>query len=295
MSTSPTDRSGTGSPEGVVSAIVGSSYRQKDGGAGTTWWVKESGSGNTGWVAHATDSAAALRLLDFLVGTATGELSDEIVVGTTPGGELGGTWASPTVDASHSGTTHAGAIATAEGYADTQDVAHVAAADPHVGYVLESLFDAAGDLITASADNTPSKLTKGSTGRFLQAGASALAYAEVWIPVTFSKGGVLATGAGAFRWYNRSGRTLTFDSVTAAVGTAPTGANLIVDVNVDGTTIYTTQGNRPTIAATTNVIDDTTVPDVTTIADNSYITIDVDQVGSTIAGSDLAVTVWLKG
>ena len=43
---------------------------------------------------------------DYLVGTADGTLSAEIVVGTTPGGELGGTWASPTVDATHSGSAH---------------------------------------------------------------------------------------------------------------------------------------------------------------------------------------------
>ena len=36
--------------------------------------------------------------LDFLVGTATGNLSAEIVAGTAPGGELGGTWALPTID-----------------------------------------------------------------------------------------------------------------------------------------------------------------------------------------------------
>ncbi len=35
---------------------------------------------------------------DYLVGTANGSLSAEIVVGTTPGGELGNTWASPTLD-----------------------------------------------------------------------------------------------------------------------------------------------------------------------------------------------------
>jgi len=43
---------------------------------------------------------------DYLVGTAQAGLSAEIVVGTTPGGELGGTWASPTVDATHSGSAH---------------------------------------------------------------------------------------------------------------------------------------------------------------------------------------------
>lgn len=43
--------SGSGSPEGVVTAVVGSLYSRTDGGAGTTLYVKESGSGNTGWVA----------------------------------------------------------------------------------------------------------------------------------------------------------------------------------------------------------------------------------------------------
>ena len=35
---------------------------------------------------------------DYLVGTANAGLSAEIVVGTTPGGELGGTWGAPTLD-----------------------------------------------------------------------------------------------------------------------------------------------------------------------------------------------------
>ncbi len=47
--------------------------------------------------------------------------------------------------------------------------AHEAASDPHSGYVLESLFDAKGDLLAASADNTPAKLTAGSNGQILSA------------------------------------------------------------------------------------------------------------------------------
>jgi hypothetical protein len=42
---------GSGSPEGVVTAVVGKLYTRTDGGAGTTLYVKESGTGNTGWVA----------------------------------------------------------------------------------------------------------------------------------------------------------------------------------------------------------------------------------------------------
>lgn len=42
--------SGSGSPEGVVTAPVGSLYSRSDGGLLTSLYVKESGSGNTGWM-----------------------------------------------------------------------------------------------------------------------------------------------------------------------------------------------------------------------------------------------------
>jgi hypothetical protein len=106
----------------------------------------------------------------------------------------------------------------------------------------------------------------------------------------FSQGGTLTTGAGVFRLYNRSGVTRTIQTVTAAVGTQPTGASILVDVNISGTTIFTTQSNRPTIAVSTNE-DQSGTPDVTAWTSGSYLTIDIDQVGSTVAGADLVVTV----
>ena len=42
---------GSGTPEGAVTAPVGSLFLRTDGGASTSMYVKESGSGNTGWVA----------------------------------------------------------------------------------------------------------------------------------------------------------------------------------------------------------------------------------------------------
>ncbi len=44
-------RWGSGSPEGVIYAPVGTIYHRTNGGAGTSLYVKESGAGNTGWVA----------------------------------------------------------------------------------------------------------------------------------------------------------------------------------------------------------------------------------------------------
>lgn len=42
---------GHGSPEGVVSATAGVTYRNLDGGAGQTFWTKSYGPGTTGWAA----------------------------------------------------------------------------------------------------------------------------------------------------------------------------------------------------------------------------------------------------
>ena len=49
--TGPTWTTGVGSPEGVVTAIVGSLYSNTSGGVSTTLYVKTTGAGNTGWIA----------------------------------------------------------------------------------------------------------------------------------------------------------------------------------------------------------------------------------------------------
>jgi len=84
--------------------------------------------------------------------------------------------------------------------------------------------------------------------------------------------------------------TLTIVKVKIYARTAPTGATLIVDVNKDGTTIFTTQGNRPTMAIGEHSADSGT-PDVTTLAEGSRLDMDIDQIGSTVAGADLTVEV----
>lgn len=114
---------------------------------------------------------------------------------------------------------------------------------------------------------------------------------EAGILFPFSRAGTLTTGAGTFRIYNDTTATLDIKGVRASVGTAPTGASIIVDINVNGTTIFSTQGNRPTIAISGNTSGKVTNMNTTTIADGSYFTVDIDQIGSTVAGADLVVQV----
>lgn len=82
----------------------------------------------------------------------------------------------------------------------------------------------------------------------------------------------------------------TIIGVTVAVGEAPTGDDVIIDVHKNGTTIYTTQANRPTIADGSN-ISSHEVPDVTSVSAGEYLTFDIDQIGSTTPGEDLTVIV----
>jgi len=50
LNAGPTISSGSGTPEAVVTAPVGSIYLRTNGGAGTSIYIKETGAGNTGWI-----------------------------------------------------------------------------------------------------------------------------------------------------------------------------------------------------------------------------------------------------
>lgn len=103
---------------------------------------------------------------------------------------------------------------------------------------------------------------------------------------TLSRPGVLTAAAGTARLYLSGNYTL-YDYRVSCGGT-PSGSSLIVDINKNGTTLFTTQGNRPAISPG-GYLGGSGMPDVTTFVAGDYITIDVDQIGSSTAGSDLTV------
>lgn len=102
--------------------------------------------------------------------------------------------------------------------------------------------------------------------------------------------GTLSVGAGVLRYTNRSGTALTLREVHLAVNTAPSGAAVVVDVHLNGVTVFTTQANRPQIIAGAYA-GSSVLLDVTDWAAGAYLTVDVDQVGSGTPGANLVVTV----
>jgi|TARA_Y100000034_G_scaffold127890_2_gene181530 hypothetical protein len=110
------------------------------------------------------------------------------------------------------------------------------------------------------------------------------------IVATASEAGTLSTKTGQFRYYFDRACTILY--ARASVGTAPTGSTLIVDCNLNGTTIFSNQANRPTIAISGNT-DESATPDTTAISDGDYVTWDIDQIGSSTAGSDLVCQLYV--
>lgn len=104
--------------------------------------------------------------------------------------------------------------------------------------------------------------------------------------------GDVTVGAGQHRLYNDSGDSLVVYGVRASVGTPPAGATPIrVDVNRNGTTIFSNQTNRPAIAAGQSTSGLVTAIGVPSWDEGDYLTVDVDSVGDTTPGADLTVQI----
>src|SRR5882672_2782257 len=102
---------------------------------------------------------------------------------------------------------------------------------------------------------------------------------QLFIP--FSHSGILATGTAV--WVIPIPENWTLVSVTWRISTPPTGAAFIMDINYDGSTACST---RPQTSATNSFITTAAVFSTTTLASGShYLSGDIDQVGSTVAGA----------
>lgn len=128
----------------------------------------------------------------------------------------------------------------------------------------------------------PVTITAGAIGPQGPVGATGAAGTS---PI-FSRAGTLAVSTGGSRLYFE--RTGTITRVRAAVGTAPTGGSVVVDVKRNGSSIFANPADRPTITAGTFTALGT--PSTVQIVPDDFLTVDIVEVGGTFAGADLTVT-----
>lgn len=148
-----------------------------------------------------------------------------------------------------------------------------------------------GDVIVDDAAGETVTIAKWTTRRTtlddIAALAGAVASTESIIIAISDETTNLTTGTAKVTF--RMPYAFTLSAVRASVKTAPTGSTLVVDINEAGASILSTKlsidaGEKTsTTAATAAVISDTG------LADDAEITIDIDQIGSTIAGAGLKV------
>ncbi len=79
----------------------------------------------------------------------------------------------------------------------------------------------------------------------------------------------------------------TLVSAVGRVATAPVGANLIVDVRLNGTSIFASQAEMISVASSQN--QDTSATKNQAVVAGDVLTFEVEQVGTTTAGADLTV------
>lgn len=115
---------------------------------------------------------------------------------------------------------------------------------------------------------------------------------EAEIPIVFNRSSALSVTAGT------TGFPVPFNAtvlgVRAYAGTAPSGSDAIFDVNRNGTTIFATQSARPRIVAGSNSAVETTGMTVSSLTAGDVLSVDIDQVGSTTAGSDLTLVIRIR-
>jgi len=79
-------------------------------------------------------------------------------------------------------------------------------------------------------------------------------------------------------------------TVQLSIASSPVGADVVVDVNVNGTSVFADQSQRPRIpdGGKTDLVD---FPPNTVVGLNDIITVDIDAVGSVSPGSTLVAIV----
>jgi hypothetical protein len=153
-----------------------------------------------------------------------------------------------------------------------------------------------GDILAGNSTPAWARLAVGAAGRTLWSNGTDPSWQftpQIMVLGASERGVNLAVTTGSHRVYLRGPgtRVWTIQGVWISAGVAPTGASIIVDVNINGTTIFTTQANRPSIAISGFVSSRVTNMDVITISEGQYFTVDIDQVGSTVTGQDLLVII----
>lgn len=115
---------------------------------------------------------------------------------------------------------------------------------------------------------------------------------EAEVPIPFAHTGALGVRTGV------RGYPVPFAcqvlGVIGYVASPPVGSDVIFDVNADGVTLFGTQSARPRILDGSTSMTEATGMTVTSLSAGQVLTVDVDQVGASVPGSDLTLVIRIR-
>jgi len=139
-------------------------------------------------------------------------------------------------------------------------------------------------------------LSPGNDGETLETQGSGSP--PIWVPKEI-KIGIAASDeitdleVGVDKAVFRVPTAMTLTDVRASVTTAPVGSTIIIDVNKNGSTIFSTKLSIDAGEKTSETASVPAVISVSSFSDDDEITVDIDQIGSTTAGTGLKI--WVIG
>lgn len=156
-----------------------------------------------------------------------------------------------------------------------------------------------GKIQNITADRLLGRSTAGSgdveeisIGNGLNFSSGTLNANEVIVVPVSDESTALTTGTSKVKFRMPFAATLL--SVRASVNTAPTGSTLIVDINEAGSSVLGTKLSIDASETTsTTAASAATITD-SALADDAEISIDIDQIGSSVAGAGLKVSLFVR-
>jgi hypothetical protein len=222
------------------------------------------------------------------------------IQGATGVGNVGATGATGATGIGVTGATGVAGSVGATGASGVQG-ATGAAGTVTIGTSAADVLSAAAGEITADDaaadklifwDDSAAKLTYLALGNGLAIDGTTI-YAEDWFIVSASDETTdLTTGTAKVSFPMPYAGTLL--AVKAAVNTAPTGSTLIVDINEAGTSVLGTKLSIDASEKTSATAASAATITDSALANDAEITIDIDQVGSTIKGKGLKVSLLVR-
>jgi hypothetical protein len=275
-SSGPTITAGTNTPEGAITAPVGSLFLRTNGAANTTLYVKQTGSGNTGWTATAP---AAITQLTGDVTTSTGGGSQAATLATLAGltsGQYGSASSVAQVTVNAKGLT---TLATSVPIAiTTAQVTGLSAT------ALGAITQLTGDVTTSTGGGsqaatlkTLSGLTSGQYGSAasvaqMTVNEKGLTTAASSIPIAITTAQITGLNAAAVQALALTGGTVSGSlsvlttgsvaSLTATQSATGTGSGLTVDINNTSSTAAAVRITNQGLGATL-LVEDSPNPDAT--------------------------------